>query len=88
LASFSIFSSDVDRRLLSLDRILKSIKAHFLATTSFKDAENSQEMLMSSPAPPVSAFWNDLGYAIYLLKVLSPERVWLLNGHLIGGWKA
>ncbi|CAO2652273.1 Nn.00g005560.m01.CDS01 [Neocucurbitaria sp. VM-36] len=67
LSTNSIFSSDVDLGLKSTHLVLKSIQALFSGTMFWNTTET---------ASLTSCFWNDVGYAIYLLKISSPVRAW------------
>jgi hypothetical protein len=66
LSVYSTFNIDGDAGLKRINVILRSIRVLFSERTLFDQPDGG----------PTTKFWDDIGYAIYLLKVSSPARAW------------
>ena len=72
----SIFATQIDKRLQSLDLILRSIRAYTSGANFSSDIAALNSPILSLQAQPMVHIWKEIGYAIYLLKVASPRQAW------------
>ena len=75
---FSIYTTEADERLRSLDTILRSIRAHISGANFSGDIAALDGPVLPLQAQPVVNIWKKIGHAIYLLKVAPYGQAWAI----------
>ncbi|KAF2837162.1 hypothetical protein M501DRAFT_995691 [Patellaria atrata CBS 101060] len=72
----SIFITDVDVGLQTINLILKSMQSIFAGPLVYQDPQNIPDGLIPPVLEPTKVFWDDIAQAMYLFKVQYPGRAW------------